>query len=314
MNGYSELFFQTITGAPSVVSGAVRFNEASAQTSGEYLYGTFETDLVIPTVPTVGDNRYWGLTAVINGTTHLATFNIADDVFTTNTCGASPTDMESTTVAWVSGWEAAQTKFAIKWYKEKVEFWVGGLKVATHTEFIPETRALPFRFTNGNADNMDLVSMTFVGIHKVFGMFGEGTGGGSGAGGGSGTYASIPVRTSAVLTNGYVAGTVLGPATGLLNLQKSNQLILYVDFTIGDLDDALIRVEFSSDGTDYYQETLSVLTVGIFGESVGEHKLVATGKYRITIPIMDKYIKVSSKGTGTVTNSLLGIKALIGNA
>lgn len=120
----------------------------------------------------------------------------------------------------------------------------------------------------------------------------------------------LDVRTAAILTTSYVAGTVIGPTNGAPALRS--QLILYVDFTIGSLTDAQIKVEFSNDGTTYYQETFSSISTGTSTESLGVHKLTASGNYRIAIPIKDNYIKVSSIGTGTVTSSSLGIKAVIG--
>lgn len=127
-----------------------------------------------------------------------------------------------------------------------------------------------------------------------------------------GDYKKVAVRSSAVLTNSYVAGTVIGPATGDKPLvHQYTQLLLYVDFTIGSLTDAQIKVEFSDDGTTYYQETYSSVSTTTSTESLGVHKLTATGLYRIAIPITDKYIKVSSVGTGTVTSSLMAIDAIL---
>jgi len=48
--------------------------------------------------------------------------------------------------------------------------------------------------------------------------------------------------------------------------------------------------------------------------SAGEHKMSATGTYRIALPTKDRYIKISAIGTGTVTNSSMAIKAIEGLA
>lgn len=114
------------------------------------------------------------------------------------------------------------------------------------------------------------------------------------------------VRAAAILTNGYVAGTVIDASP------SHNQLVIQADFTIGSLTDAQIKVEFSHDGTTYYQETFSSVSAGVSTESLGVHKLAATGKYRIAVPIKDRFIKISSIGTGTVTSSSLAIDAVIG--
>ncbi len=119
------------------------------------------------------------------------------------------------------------------------------------------------------------------------------------------------VRTSLVLTTSYVAGTVLKYDTG--SPSDNNQLLVYFDFTIGSLTTAELKVEFSHDGTAYYQETFSAVSGGTSTDTLGEHAFAATGLYRIAIPIKDNYIKISVKGTGTVTSSLAVIDAIIGS-
>jgi len=57
------------------------------------------------------------------------------------------------------------------------------------------------------------------------------------------------IRASAILTNSYVAGTTIN------NANHEDQLIIYVDFTIGSLTSAELKVEFSDDDITYYQET-----------------------------------------------------------
>jgi hypothetical protein len=119
-------------------------------------------------------------------------------------------------------------------------------------------------------------------------------------------YSLLPVRTSAILTNSYVAGTVIGP------VYNQNQLILLVTLTYGTLTDARIKIEFSPDGTNYYQETFSAISSGTSTDTLGEHKLLAGGNYRIALSIKDKYIKVSALGTGVVVASAMGIDAIVG--
>lgn len=123
-------------------------------------------------------------------------------------------------------------------------------------------------------------------------------------------YAFESVRSAGVLTNAYVAGEVLDYSN--LNPALRNQLNIYVDFTIGSLTSASLKIEYSHDGSDYYQETfLSILGTAATG-SLGVYTLTGTGKYIISIPIKASYIKISAIGTGTVTNSLMKIGAVVG--
>lgn len=133
-------------------------------------------------------------------------------------------------------------------------------------------------------------------------------------------YYFTPIRASAVLTTGYVAGTILGgtnqPNNTLESLWKNNQLILYVAFTIGSLTNTTIKVEFSNDGVTWYEETTDYLaaTTGVITETVTTRIFTATGNYRIPIKIQDNFIRISALGTGTVTGSTLQIDAVVGNS
>ena len=125
---------------------------------------------------------------------------------------------------------------------------------------------------------------------------------------------TLPVRSSAILTNSYVAGNVLGDDVSSPDILKtSNQLVLYVNFTIGSLTSASVKVEFSSDKSTWVQETFSSISGGTDTLSLGVHTMTATGVYEIAVPIKAKYVRVSAIGTGTVTSSLMAITAVVGN-
>lgn len=118
-------------------------------------------------------------------------------------------------------------------------------------------------------------------------------------------YRYESVRADAILTNSYVAGTVIADA------QSFNQLFIHAYFTKGSLTDAQIKIEFSWDGTNYVQETFGAVSSGTETESAGVHLLGADGNYQIAVPIIARYIKISAIGTGTVTSSTLKIDAVL---
>lgn len=130
-------------------------------------------------------------------------------------------------------------------------------------------------------------------------------------------YPIKTVREAAILTTSYVAGEIIDGTCDLTNQKNQanlfNQSVLYVDFTKGSLTSAEIKIEFSYDGTNWYQETFGSISSGVETNTVGEHKIEATGSYRILTPIKDRFIRVSAKGTGTVTGSEMTIKSLLGN-
>lgn len=124
----------------------------------------------------------------------------------------------------------------------------------------------------------------------------------------NGTYRKQEIRPSAVLTTSYVAAT-------LIELDQDDQeVVLYVDFTIGSLTTAELKVEFSDEraGT-YFQETVENISESAITLATPPRQLNATGRYRIAIPTKDRFVQVSVKGTGTTTNSLAAITAIIGN-
>lgn len=119
-------------------------------------------------------------------------------------------------------------------------------------------------------------------------------------------YLKESVRASAVLTGSYVAGTVVE-----LN-PNVNQAMVLVNFTKGSLDSLEVKVEFSPDNSTFFQEsyeasassTSNISTVVIEPKV---YQMAATGKLRIPIPIKDRYVKISVKGTGTVDNSACAV-------
>ena len=120
-------------------------------------------------------------------------------------------------------------------------------------------------------------------------------------------YESRSVRSAAILTTSYVAGTVIA------DIKNNNQLVLLVDFTKGSLTTAEIKIEVSDDGTNYYQEaSTGNITAGVDSVASLERQISATGTYEILRPIKAAYVRVSAKGTGTATGSSMAIKALIG--
>jgi hypothetical protein len=107
------------------------------------------------------------------------------------------------------------------------------------------------------------------------------------------------------LTASYVAGSAFDLIT------KYNRLVLLIDFTLGSLTSAQYKIEFSPDGNTWYQEVASAATAGAITDSLAEHTLSATGKYRVPLILADRFIRVSVKGTGTVTGSSITVNSVL---
>lgn len=129
-------------------------------------------------------------------------------------------------------------------------------------------------------------------------------------------FQRVAVRSSAILTNSYVAGTTIGGTASLRSCLFYNQLLLYVAFTIGSLTSLDIKVEWSPDnGVTYYRETDEAATVAAnvstHAASAVVHEYAATGNYIIAMPVQGDKCKVSAIGNGTLTSSLLAVEALL---
>lgn len=116
------------------------------------------------------------------------------------------------------------------------------------------------------------------------------------------------VRAEAILTTGYVSGTIIK------DCENFNQLMIYWKFTKGSLTSFQIKVEFSFDGVTYHQEISESISSGVATMSP-EHHIYTPGNDLngvLSIPIKCSKIKISAQGNGTVTSSSLKIDAIIG--
>ena len=112
------------------------------------------------------------------------------------------------------------------------------------------------------------------------------------------------VRASAIVTGSYVAGTVVG------DISEYNSVGLEITVTMGLLDSVQVKIEESQDGTNYFQQASESASSGTISSSLAARSFTASGSYAILInPVRAKFIKVSTKGTGTATSSLVAIKA-----
>lgn len=110
-------------------------------------------------------------------------------------------------------------------------------------------------------------------------------------------------RAAAVLTDTYVAGAVLSGGG------HYNTLELLVSFTKASATSLQWKIEFSHDGTTYFQETTEATTAPTATTRELEHTIVAANQsaatqgYRYRIPTSARHMKVSAKVTGTVTDT-----------
>jgi len=163
--GLSDSFFKTISGTPSVVANKIRLTSATVATASEFCLGEYEFNFTVPVAPVLGQSKKWGLFSNAVGNNNAIYFNISGAVFTVTTYTSDGVTPQTTTIAWDATWTAVPAVYKIKWFKEKVEFWINGLKYASHTTSLPnEMATLPVEMVNGNADNLDLGYLRFTNV------------------------------------------------------------------------------------------------------------------------------------------------------
>lgn len=116
---------------------------------------------------------------------------------------------------------------------------------------------------------------------------------------------TVTIRDAAILTTSYVASIVLD------QVENYNQLNLYCYFTKGSLTTAEVKVEFSIDGTNYAQQSMVTSSAGVGTVNKFEYQTAEDGNVVLSLPISARFIKVSAKGTGTVSSSSLKIDAFL---
>lgn len=127
------------------------------------------------------------------------------------------------------------------------------------------------------------------------------------------------LRPAAILTTSYVGVLVSSVLdAGGPRMTDFNQLVLYIDYTKGSATTAELIIEFqpADNPADLYQETDETISVASNVDTLAVntkvHQFTVTGKYRIAIPIADGDVKVSVKGTGTMTSSSMKVTAGLG--
>ncbi len=126
-------------------------------------------------------------------------------------------------------------------------------------------------------------------------------------------YTSRQIRDAAILTTSYVAADVLWLDDNN-TAQTLNQSVLFIDFTIWSLTSMELKIEYSDDSINYYQQSFIDISGWTATVSSWEYTFTSSGTYEISNPFKAKYFRASIIGTGTVTGSSCAIKGIIGMA
>jgi len=108
----------------------------------------------------------------------------------------------------------------------------------------------------------------------------------------------VTLRDSAILTNSYVA-------TNYARVADVQDLGIWFDLEQGSLTSFEYKIQWSRDGETWFDEVTETVTPGSITDTTLEYDLTFGGDVQSVKPITNRgnYVRLSVKGTGTVTNS-----------
>jgi hypothetical protein len=118
----------------------------------------------------------------------------------------------------------------------------------------------------------------------------------------------MSIREAAALTTTYAA-------SDSFNIQGANQLQLLVSFTKGDSDGCRLKIEFSEDETNWYQESMvsEFPSVNDVKHTPITRKIEDSANLVISVPVSSSFFRVSAHAISSGANSSLSILATIAN-
>ena len=121
---------------------------------------------------------------------------------------------------------------------------------------------------------------------------------------------SINVRESSALTTSYVS-------SDSFNVQGANQLQLLVSFTKGSSEGCRLKVDFSEDGENWYQESAVAMSdTGDTRDAIHRpafRKVESSSNIIVSIPLSASFFRISAAAITVGTGTSLSIMATIAN-
>lgn len=164
--GYDTTLLKTITGVPSVTGGAIRMTSAKFISYADIFKEDLTLNIKIPTAPTAGNSRSWGLEQINIGAKVI--FNITGIVFSVKCIYNGVTT--SIVIPWLAAWTNTAVNYTIKWNGFSADFLINGVRpggatlLGNFTETFINNASVPkvplsMMVDNATADNMDVFFM-----------------------------------------------------------------------------------------------------------------------------------------------------------
>jgi hypothetical protein len=137
---------------------ATTINNAAVEGATPLNKGEFRTRLVIPAVPTAGDERFWGFSYLSTDSRDAGIyFEIEDDEFSARVVDDSSAAGEQKVVLdFPAAWATAKKDYRITWGAGMARFYIDGTEVAVIPFVDMDLTKVELRtiIKNGNTDDM----------------------------------------------------------------------------------------------------------------------------------------------------------------
>jgi hypothetical protein len=153
-SGYDTNIWNTISGTPTVATGKLKLNTAEINSFAAFTKCSVEFLMTIPTAPTSGDSRSWGLKVYNYGNKGRIEFNITDTNFTAKVYDDSGTLIDSIPITWDSNWTNIEARFRITFSERNVFFSINDVIVARFQEVDVTENPLALHIINSVADDL----------------------------------------------------------------------------------------------------------------------------------------------------------------
>ncbi len=175
ISGNDDAFWKEVTGTLTATGTApdtvLRWTSAVAASYSFYRFLDITFLVKVPTAPTSGDVRTWGMALPAAQGGLAIVFNITDTAFTVSVKDIDGNTLTSKTITWSASWTNTVTRYQIKWFPQGIQFLINGTIVHSYmrnnapNRVIPNT-GLPIYIKNSLADNMDLTGLVVSDVHS----------------------------------------------------------------------------------------------------------------------------------------------------
>lgn len=170
--GYDTTQWHTIFGTPVIAGTSIQLQNAGMVHYGDIVRGQFQFNINVPSSPTQGNSRNWGLMRI--NTNAYIYFAINDTNFTANAADGNG-NVSTTPITWNTAWAGTYQQYVIRWEGGTAKFFINGTQVAVITNIAVSGDPLSLYAANATTDGMLISTFVAKGMQSYW-LNTEGTG------------------------------------------------------------------------------------------------------------------------------------------